>query len=132
MHHTRIFLLLDDGTILPVAQHQYAKLVKGEAGMPELALRRARVADWYVAKAENGGFQVDNETYSTLYFDEAGKAQPLPDADLIRENKSLHVASAVDPYAERNDNARRAAPADSCWSPTPAERKALLAELSRI
>jgi len=117
---TIIFFLKDDGRVREISQHAYARLVRGEVRMPELALHRIRVADWYVSCRENTAEPL-NETYSILYFDESGGASPVCQPDLIRENKSLHVTLDADPYAAPCEHR-----ADEMWYPTLNERRALL------
>ncbi|HWA38279.1 MAG TPA: hypothetical protein VG873_10480 [Burkholderiales bacterium] len=121
---TIIFFLRDDGSIREISPHAYARLVRGEVRMPELALRRIRVADWYVGGRESTAEPL-NETYSILYFDESGGASPVCQPGLIRENKSLHVTLDADPYAAACER-----PADKTWHPTADERRALLGLLS--
>lgn len=121
---TIIFFLKDNGSIREISQHAYARLVRGEVRMPDLALRRIRVADWYISCRESTAEPL-NETYSILYFDESGGASPVCQPDLIRANKSLHVTLDADPYAAACEH-----PADENWYPTANERRALLALLS--
>lgn len=117
---TIIFFLRDDGSVREISQHAYARIVRGEIRMSDLALRRIRVADWYVSCGESTAEPL-NETYSILYFDESGGASPVCQPDLIRENKSLHVTLCADPYAAACEG-----PADETWYPTADERRALL------
>ena len=122
-HETRVFALLDDGAMEAIPAPRYAALLRGEPGMPQYARRRARIADLYVELHDGRPATVSNETYSILYFDDVGKARPLPDADLIRENKSLHVASLIDPYADAPRTRHgHPVPAATSWTPTTDER----------
>lgn len=71
MHHTLIFLMLEEG-IRFVPQAQYARLLRGEERFAELADRAIRVADWYIDAPAAGIPGVVNETYSFVQLDEDG------------------------------------------------------------
>ena len=75
-HLTKLFALLEDGAIVPIAQPIYASLVRREIAMLEYASRCIRIADWYVGYEGDHAVSVDNETYQILWFDEAGRAWP--------------------------------------------------------
>ncbi len=135
MHRTEIFFLFDDGAIRRIPQATYADVVSGRATVPELARLRVRVADWYTRHPADGAVEIDNETYTVLYFDEVGSAQLFPEPDLIAENKSLHAATVADPYsgtADRSEVEHRAvSDTEFRWRPSDDERSRMLGELER-
>jgi hypothetical protein len=78
-HLTRVFALLEDGSIVPIEQSAYASIVRGEISVPEHASRCLRIVDWYVRYEDDRPMSVDNETYQLLWFDEVGRARPQAD-----------------------------------------------------
>lgn len=71
-----IFFLTADGQVHPVPQVRYVAIVRGEEALPQLAGRRVRLADWYVAVRDGEIIRIENETYGFLEFDAQGYACP--------------------------------------------------------
>ena len=108
-HLTKLFALLEDGAIVPIAQPIYASLVRREIAMLEYASRCIRIADWYVGYEGDHAVSVDNETYQILWFDEAGRAWPeaAPGCDrhggacMLSTHRASPVRMDIDGIRER-------------------------------
>ena len=72
--HTESFIFIapGDGDLRRLPQRDYVKLLGGGLQLPEHANKALRIADWYVARQEDGASVVLNETYSVLELDARG------------------------------------------------------------
>jgi hypothetical protein len=130
-HHSFILFTLDDGTIKHIPQTNYVALVRKELVMQEFAGKRLHVADLYVALDEGVAPKIDNETYSYLYFDEDGYADPHHGGFSIKENRAFYDRALNSPYSNIGDDPevqkiRKEIGDDFSWRPTEEERKRML------
>lgn len=130
MHQSYIFFLSDDGEVRLICSSAYVAVVRGEVAMQEYAGRRLRVADLYVALRENTPFKVENETYSFLYFDTEGHANPRNGSFSLEQNRSFYRAAFGSPYSNikcdpQVQQAREEAGDEFSWLPTKEERKTM-------
>lgn len=130
MHQSYIFFLSDEGGIRRICSSAYVAVVRGETAMKEYAGRRLRVADWYVALRENTPFKVENETYSYLYFDTEGHADPRNGNFSLEQNRSFYRAAFSSSYSNidcdpKVQQVREEAGDEFSWLPTEEERKML-------
>lgn len=99
--------------------------------MPELAGRRVRVADWYVEYRQGQAVEVENETYTTLCFDQAGWARYFPDSELGSTKASS--VDATDRHAEpRTETEYARAGTPGVWFPTEQERQHMRQNIEHV
>lgn len=119
MLRTYLFFLPDSGELEPVPQDDYVRLVRGEQRVPKYAGRKIRVADWYVKVAQGIPAEVENETYTFLEFDQAGRValHGLPGDEACAWPRGREDTAADEPAGQGN------LPAEGRWLPTGAERE---------
>ena len=127
MRCTHIFFWLENGICRAIPQHTYASVVRRDTTVPELAGTRVRVADWYV-EHRNGEVQLENETYTTLYFDQTGWAGYVPDPLVGPAAKASSLGSTQSSVPTRAAALTRGAndePPDTggVWAPEPNQRR---------
>jgi hypothetical protein len=136
MHKTCIFFVLDDD-IRPVAQADYAKLVRGESHLREHENKVLRIADWYVEMGRGRPAKVVNETYSVLQLDQRG-AVGWSRCNVGRaQNQAFYEAlrhsSYDDPDEDPTVQKLRAAMKDEiAWAPNSEERRQLARLLATL
>ena len=67
--------------------------MRGEITLPEYVGRRIRVADFYVFLQDGAPAEIENETYSFLYFDDVGHADPCGAKCSLDENHAFYQAA---------------------------------------
>jgi hypothetical protein len=127
-HQSFVLFMLDDGQIKYIAPVAYVALVRGEVSMPEYAGQRMRVADLYVALHEGSASEIDNETYSYLYFDERGHADPHHGSFSLEENRAFYDVALQSQYSNidcdpKVQKIREQIGDEFSWLPTEEERK---------
>lgn len=123
-----IFFLPESGEILFISQPAYVALVRGEITMHEYAGRRMRVADLYVVLQENTPVEVENETYSFLYFDDAGRAHAHHGSFSLEQNRAFYRAALGSQYSDIDCDpeirkVREGMGDEFSWLPTDRERE---------
>jgi hypothetical protein len=129
MYKTVIFFLPESGLPDLIPHQEYVGLVRGDASTPKYAKQQVRIADWYIKMDGNQPIEVENETYSLLNFDEAGRvAWPSESA---RSNASNRLASSLAPHtmqahgATKEGNLLHKNNESLTWLPTLEERTTL-------
>jgi hypothetical protein len=130
MHQSYIFFFTDDGEMNTIPSSTYVSLVRGETSMARYSGKRVRVADMYVALDGGRPCRIENETYSFLYFDESGRADPHDGSNTIEENRAFYDAALNSPYSKVNcdpevQKVREAAGKELSWLPTGEEHRRL-------
>lgn len=131
MHQSYIFFLLDHGQIELVPSPDYVSIVRGHSAMPEYAGKKVRVADLYVALEDTRPCGIENETYSFLYFDAMGHADPHAGTTFpVEVNRCFYNAALNSPYPDIDcdpqvQKAREQIGDDFSWLPTQKERRSL-------
>lgn len=130
MHQSYIFFFTNDGQIRAIPSSTYVSLVRGEIFMDQYAGMKVRVADMYVAVEDGRPCKIENETYSFLYFDESGQADPHNGVNTIEENRAFYAAASNSPYSKidcdpKVQKIREVAGKDLSWLPTDEERTQL-------
>jgi hypothetical protein len=130
MHQSYIFFLTDNGEIQAIPQSTYVAAMRGEITLHEYVGRRIRVADFYVLLQDGAPAEIENETYSFLYFDGAGQADPRGARFSLDENHEFYQAALhsrffnidCDPQVQK---VRENIGDDFSWLPTDDEREKL-------
>ena len=131
-HRSLIFFIQPDGQPQAIPRETYVKLVRKEVSVQEYANQKIRVADFYVRLHDGAPCEVENETYSFLYFDDAGQADPHDHKRFsLEENKVFYDAALSSPYEEigKDPNVqqiRQRLGDDLAWLPSEEERQSLL------
>lgn len=119
MLRTYLFFLSDSGVVEPVARDDYVRLVRGEQRAPQYGGRTVRVADWYVKVSEGDPVEVENETYTFLAFDQAGRVV-LHGA---RDGEACAWPRGREDMAGEEASRQGSLPGESHWLPTEGERE---------
>jgi hypothetical protein len=130
MHQSYIFFLFEDGQIQPVPQPTYAALMRGELTMQKYAGKRVRIADLYVSLQDGVPVEIENETYSFLFFDETGHAVACGGNFSLEENHRFYQAALNSRYSNIDcdpqvHNVRESIGNDFSWLPTDDEQEKL-------
>jgi hypothetical protein len=128
MHQSYIFFLLEDAEIQAIPQSAYVAAMRGEIALRDYAGRRVRIADLYVLRQGDVPIEIENETYSFLYFDEDGHADPRGGNYSLDENRDFYRAAFNSQYStiDRDPQIRKIRESigdDFSWLPTDNERK---------
>lgn len=128
MHQSYIFFLTDNGEIQAIPQSTYVAAMRREITLHEYAGRRIRVADLYVLLQDDVPAEIENETYSFLYFDEAGNADPHGGRFSLDENHTFYQAALNSRFSDIDcdpqvQKVRENIGDDFSWLPTDDERK---------
>ncbi len=123
MFKTVIFFLSPTAGIQQVTQHDYARLVNGEASDPGYAGQTVRVADWYVKVGDDRRVVIENETYSLVSFDPSGHVlRPAADEEAV--SAYCPQGGEVETFKEQEN--MRGSNIEQPWLPTPEERTQML------
>lgn len=83
-HRTFLVFLPEHGPAVPIVQHEYARLLAGDARFPEFASQCVRIADWYVEMRDRRPGSLVGQTYSKLRFDHRGSVAEIgPEASWL-------------------------------------------------
>lgn len=131
-HRSFIFFIPPDGQPQAISRETYIKLVRKEVSLQEYANQNIRVADFYVRLHDEAPCEVENETYSFLYFDDAGQADPHDHKCFsLEENKAFYDAALSSSHEEigkdpKVQQIRQKLGDDLAWLPSEEERQSLL------
>jgi hypothetical protein len=128
MHQSYIFFLLEDGEIQAIPRPTYVAAMRGQIALRDYVGRRIRIADLYVLLQDGAPAEIENETYSFLYFDENGHADPRGGNYSLDENHEFYQAAFNSQYSNIDCDPQIQKVRESIgdvfsWLPTDEERE---------
>jgi hypothetical protein len=72
MYQSLVFLISACGDIELISHEHYVGVMQGNRTMPRYANQHVHVADWYVKAIDEHAFDIENESYSLIDFDDNG------------------------------------------------------------
>jgi hypothetical protein len=134
-HHSYIFFLVQEEKPQPVARDVYVSLLRHEAALKNYAGKKVRVADLYIQLLDGAPHRVENETFSHLYFDENGYANPHDKRRFsVEENRAFYDAALSSRYSDiacdtEVQKVREELADEFNWLPDEDERRAILSQI---
>jgi hypothetical protein len=134
-HHSYIFFLVQDERPQSVAHDVYVSLLRHEVALKKYAGKKVRVADLYVQLLDGAPRRLENETFSYLFFDENGYADPHDKRQFsIEENRAFYDATLSSRYSDIDCDPEvkkvRAGLSDEFnWLPSNEERRTILSQI---
>lgn len=90
MRESHILFVSEAGEVSIIPHDRYVSIARRDVAEPTYANQTVKLADFYVEHLADGGFELDDETYSTLSFDERGFArQGVADGGPTRTSEEL-------------------------------------------
>ena len=116
-----------DGLTRLFPHQSFIALVQKRTKLPEYAGQKLRVAILYVALEDNAPVRVVNETYSFLYFDKQGYADPHHGRFSAQDNNRFYDAAVNSAYSNIDYDphvieVRQTIGDEFSWLPTDDER----------
>ena len=127
IHQDFVFFRTSDGLTRLLPHKSFIALVQKRIKLPEYAGQKLRLAILYVAFEDNFPVRVVNESYSFLYFDKKGYADPHHGRFLIEDNNRFYDAALNSAYSNIDYDphvreVRKSIGDEFSWLPTEDER----------